>query len=169
MHIHQFYGLIRLKTKITRKNDAENFICPLLLPSDHPLVERWIFERHLQSSHAGPQVVLTIIRQKCWFLQGKKTVQRVISKCLRCKRNAAKRIESIPAPLPEDRVREALVFEITGVDLAGPLHLKGGKKAWIFLFTCAVYRAIHLELIQSLSTNRFLLEFRRFIARRERP
>ncbi|GFY53281.1 integrase catalytic domain-containing protein [Trichonephila inaurata madagascariensis] len=56
-------GLIRLKTKIARRDDAENFISPLLLPSDHPLVERLIFERHLQSSHAGTQVVLTDIRQ----------------------------------------------------------------------------------------------------------
>ncbi|GFT59126.1 integrase catalytic domain-containing protein [Trichonephila clavipes] len=135
----------------------------------HPLVKRLIFERHLQSSHAGTQVVLKDIRQKFWLLRGRKTVQRVISKFVRCKRYAAKRIESIPAPLPEDRVREALVFEITGVDLAGSLHLRDGKKAWILLFTCPVYRAIHLELIQSLSTNGFLLGFRRFIARRGRP
>ncbi|GFS60285.1 uncharacterized protein LOC103516835 [Trichonephila clavipes] len=75
-----------------------------------------------KSSHAGTQVVLTNIRQNFWLLRDRKTVQRVISKCVRCKRYAAKRIESIPAPLPEDRVREALVFEITGVDLARPLH-----------------------------------------------
>ncbi|GFU94162.1 integrase catalytic domain-containing protein [Trichonephila clavipes] len=142
-------GLIRLKTKITRR-DAENFISPLLLPSDHPLVEGLIFECHLQSSHAGTQVVLTDIHQKFWLLRGRKTVQRVISKCVRCKRYAAKRIKSISAPLPEDCVREALVFEITRVDLAGPVHLKDGKKAWILLFTCAVYRAIYLEITQSL-------------------
>ncbi|XP_055941904.1 uncharacterized protein LOC129971950 [Argiope bruennichi] len=99
---------------------------------------------------------------------GRKTVQKVLSRCIRCKRYTSKKIESIPAPLPEDRVRETLIFEVTGVDLAGPLHLKDGEKAWILLFTCAVYRAIHLELIQSLSTNRFLLGFRRFVARRGR-
>ncbi|GFT88986.1 integrase catalytic domain-containing protein [Trichonephila clavipes] len=159
----------RWKTKITRRDDAENFIRPLLLPSGHLLVERLIFERHLHSSHAGTQVVITDIRQKFWLLWGRKTVQRVISKCVMCKRYAAKRIESSPAPLPEDRVREALIFEITGVDLAGPLHLRDGKKAWILLFTCAVYRAIHLDLIQSLSTNEILLGFRSFIARRGKP
>ena len=37
------------------------------------------------------------------------------------------------------------------------------------LFTCAVYRAVHLELILSLSTNSFLQGLRRFIARRGRP
>ncbi|GFV82674.1 uncharacterized protein TNCV_1619031 [Trichonephila clavipes] len=97
-----------LKTKITRRDAAENFISPLVLPPDHPLIERLIFERHLQSSHARTQVVLTDIRQKFWLLRGRKTVQRVISKCTRCKRYAAKIIESIPTPLPEGRVREAL-------------------------------------------------------------
>ncbi|GFY72068.1 hypothetical protein TNIN_87381 [Trichonephila inaurata madagascariensis] len=29
-----------MKTKITRSDDAENFISPLLIISDHPLVER---------------------------------------------------------------------------------------------------------------------------------
>ncbi|GFX85266.1 integrase catalytic domain-containing protein [Trichonephila clavipes] len=47
--------------------------------------------------------------------------------------------------------------------------LKENKKCWIVLFTCAIYRAVHLELITSLSTDSFILAFRRFIARRGRP
>ncbi|XP_072377028.1 uncharacterized protein [Diabrotica undecimpunctata] len=72
-------------------------------------------------------------------------------------------------PLPADRVRDTTAFEISGVDLAGPLYLKSGEKAWICLFTCAVYRAVHLELVTSLSTNAFIQAFRRFVARRGRP
>lgn len=60
------------------------------------------------------------------------------------------------------------MFEICGTDLAGPLFLKDGKKAWVCIFTCAVYRAVHLELVSSLSTESFLLALRRFIARRGR-
>jgi len=56
-----------------------------------------------------------------------------------------------------------------GVDLAGPLFLKDGSKVWIVLFTCAVYRAVHLELVKSLSTEAFLYSLRRFISRRGRP
>ncbi|KAJ8872354.1 hypothetical protein PR048_025958 [Dryococelus australis] len=42
-------------------------------------------------------------------------------------------------PLLEDRVRETAVFEVTGVDLAGPIVLNGGKKVWMVLFTCDVF------------------------------
>ncbi|GFW01838.1 putative RNA-directed DNA polymerase from transposon X-element [Trichonephila clavipes] len=74
-----------------------------------------------------------------------------------------------PVSLPDDRVNDAAVFEVVGVDLAGPLYVKGGQKSWIVLFTCATYRAVHLELTSSLSTDAFLLSLRRFIARRGRP
>ncbi|GFS61776.1 integrase catalytic domain-containing protein [Trichonephila clavipes] len=59
-------------------------------------------------------------------------------------------------------------FQITGADLVGPLSLCGGSKAWIVIFTCAVYRAVHLELVSSLSTESFMQALRRFWARRER-
>ena len=59
-------------------------------------------------------------------------------------------------PLPRDRVREALVFEVMGTDLCGPLFLKDERKCWVALFTCAVFHAIHIELITSLSTESFL-------------
>ncbi|XP_029670941.1 uncharacterized protein LOC115240112 [Formica exsecta] len=78
-----------------------------------------------------------------------------------------KRAEATPGALPKDRVKDAMVFETTGVDLCGPLYLKTGEKVWIVLFTCAVYRCVHLELITLLSAEAFLLALRRFIGRRE--
>ncbi|GFX04968.1 integrase catalytic domain-containing protein [Trichonephila clavipes] len=72
-----------------------------------------------------------------------------------------------PIPLPADRVENSTVFEVIGIDFAGPLFLKNGEKVWVALFTCAVYRAIHLELVACLSTDSFLLALRRFISRRD--
>ncbi|XP_035211859.1 uncharacterized protein LOC118185989 [Stegodyphus dumicola] len=106
-------GIIRLKTKILRRHDDENFRCPIVLPSKHELVERMIQDYHLQLLHAGTQVLLTNIRQKFWIIKGRKTVQGVISKCVRCKRHSAKALDTVPCPLPEDRVRDAYAFEVT--------------------------------------------------------
>jgi hypothetical protein len=60
-------------------------------------------------------------------------------------------------------------FDVTGVDMAGPLHTKGKKKVYIAIFTCATYRAVHLELCSSLTTEVFIAALRRFVARRGRP
>lgn len=46
---------------------------------------------------------------------------------------------------------------------------ENGQKVWICLFTCAVYRCVHLELVTALSTEAFLLALERFISRRGRP
>ncbi|GFX48795.1 integrase catalytic domain-containing protein [Trichonephila clavipes] len=42
-------------------------------------------------------------------------------------------------------------------------------KSWIVLFTCAVFRAVHMKLVTSLSAESFILALRRFILRRGRP
>ncbi|GBN38586.1 hypothetical protein AVEN_110871-1 [Araneus ventricosus] len=78
-------------------------------------------------------------------------------------------MSSEPMPLPLDRLTDCAPFEIVGIDLAGPLFLKYEGKVWIVLFICAVYCAIHLELVNSLSADAFLLALRRFIARSGRP
>lgn len=78
---------------------------------------------------------------------------------------------SIP-PLPKGRVRSARPFSRTGLDCLGPMFIKMGealKKCWVCLFTCLVTRAVHLELVQDMTTGEFLLALRRFISQRGTP
>ncbi|GFW93091.1 uncharacterized protein TNCV_3888321 [Trichonephila clavipes] len=95
--------------------------------------------------------------------------REVVMKCVHCRRYSSNSPMSEPVSLPVDRVKDANVFDITGIDLAGPLFTRDGGKVWIVLYTFAIYRAIHLELVSSLSTECFMLSLRRFIARRTRP
>ena len=63
-----------------------------------------------------------------------------------------------PAPLPKLRVQEAIPFSVAGVDFTGPLYVRsenGTTKSYICLFTCAVKRAIHLEVVSDLSEQSF--------------
>lgn len=90
-----------------------------------------------------------------------------VQKCFICKRTRVKAGQQISAPLPRERIDTLQAFETTGVDFAGPLYTKpNNEKAYIALFTCAVTRAVHLELVSCMSTEVFLLAFRRFISRR---
>lgn len=55
------------------------------------------------------------------------------------------------------------------MDFAGPLYVKSAgsmKKSYIALFTCAITRAVHLELVSDQSTESFLLALKRFISGR---
>jgi hypothetical protein len=114
--------------------------------------------------------LLSLLREKFWILKGQKSVRAILSKYVRCRRHEARHITSSQPVLPEPRVRDAAVFETTGFDMAGPLFLRDGqKKVWVCLYTCAVYRAVHLKLALSLSTDSFTQTFRRFVARRGRP
>lgn len=162
-------GLLRLKTPIAHRDDSTNFRCPVILDSRHPVVSKLIQDCHRTCLHGSTDTVLNKLRERVWILSSRRAVQSVVKGCVRCRRFNAKRLESVPIPLPENRVRDALAFEVSGVDLAGPLYLRDGSKAWVVLTTCAIYRAIHLELVSSLSTDSFLEALRRFIARRGRP
>ncbi|XP_054713455.1 uncharacterized protein LOC129222919 [Uloborus diversus] len=128
-----------------------------------------IESKHQELRHAGVQALMNHLRENYWILQNRKTVRKAISTCVRCKRFTVTHSEPKCPPLPEDRVRDATIFEITGTDLAGPLYLRDGTKAWIVLYTCAVYRAVHIELITSLTAEAFFQALRRFIAIRGRP
>ncbi|GFW20881.1 integrase catalytic domain-containing protein [Trichonephila clavipes] len=108
-------------------------------------------------------------RESYWILKGRKTIKEVIKTCIICKRFNVKPISVSEELLPQDRVRDAAVFEIIGLYLAGPLILKNGEKNWILILTYAVNRAIHLELLTSVLTESFLIGLRIFIARRGRP
>lgn len=81
-----------------------------------------------------------------------------------CKRFNSKLFSVNRPALSLDRARDAGVLKIVGLDMADPLYLKSGVKSWICLFTCAIFRAVHLELVTSMSTHKFIKTCRRFIA-----
>lgn len=97
------------------------------------------------------------------------SVLSVLKECAICKRYTGKPL-SINIPfLGVDRVRDTVVYVLTGIDFTGRLFLKNGEKTWVCLFTCAVYRTTHLELVSFLSTNSFLQTFRSFVSIRGHP
>ncbi|GFS57548.1 putative pro-pol polyprotein [Trichonephila clavipes] len=159
---------ITIEVRLINEEESKDFISPIILPSKHLAVRRFIAQEHLVNKHAGTLTLLTILRERFWIVKGKRTVRSVIKECLTCKRQKTKHLEVPFPPLPKDRTEVAALFQVSGVDLAGPLLTKSKQKAWIVLFTCAVFRAVLLELITSLNTTDFIQAMRRFIARRGR-
>ncbi|XP_052749322.1 uncharacterized protein LOC128200300 [Galleria mellonella] len=161
--------IIRVKTRLTLSGDTESFITPILLPSTNVIVRRLVRYKHVHSLHAGTQTLINNLREEYWIVGVRRLAKNVVRDCIICKRYNAK-ASTVPfAPLPAERVTCGVPFEVTGIDLAGPVYLKSNQKRWIVVFTCATYRALHLEICSSVSTEEFLLTLRRFIARRGRP
>ena len=69
-----------------------------------------------------------------------------------CRQFYTKPVSQQMAPLPADRIVPPPPFPNVGLDFAGPLYLKNrGEKAYI----CAVTRAVHVELVSNMTTERF--------------
>ena len=102
-------------------------------------------------------------------------MRSIIPQCTICLRYEGKPYTAATLPpLPEFCVRERPPFIYTGVDFAGPLHVKeksnnGTSKVWICLYTCYVVWAVHLDIVPNLTTSAFLRSFKRFTARRGLP
>nr|XP_037871212.1 uncharacterized protein LOC119629465 [Bombyx mori] len=78
--------------------------------------------------------------------------------------------------LPPDRVNISRAFQKVGIDFAGPISIKQSRirralitKGYICVFVCFSTKAIHLELVSSLTTAAFLACFKRFVSRRGLP
>ncbi|XP_045451223.1 uncharacterized protein LOC123660165 [Melitaea cinxia] len=160
--------IMRVKTKLLLTDFPECTKSPMIVPAKNVIIRRMVEQRHLQLLHTGANTMITDLRKRFWILGIRLLVKSVIDKCIVCRRHRSQPTPAPAAPLPLDRVQLTAPFQVTGVDLAGPLYLQDGEKCWIVLYTCAVYRAVHLELTKSLSTEAFLRTFRRFIARRGR-
>ncbi|XP_068232100.1 uncharacterized protein [Palaemon carinicauda] len=95
----------------------------------------------------------------------------VVRECLDCCWHDSRPCCQPAAPLPDLRVNPAPPFAVTGIDFAGPVFSADypEKKLYMLLFTCAIVRAVHLELTESISLVDFMQVFRKFAARRGIP
>ena len=160
-------GLLRIGGRLQETNWSFTQKHPYILPGNDALSELLIRKAHEDVMHSGLQANLNQLRETYWILKSRQMTKSCVKRCLICRRACVKAGQQISAPLPKDRINEAQAFEITGVDFAGPIYVKpDNKKAYIALFTCAVTRAVHLELVSDLTTDAFLLALKRFIARR---
>ncbi|XP_043064469.1 uncharacterized protein LOC122320341 [Drosophila ficusphila] len=83
--------------------------------------------------------------------------------------------QHIIADLPKDRVNATSASMVTGLDTCGPFYYKTGVrskvpgKTYVCVFICFATKAMHLELVQDLSTQAFLGALKRFILTRGKP
>ena len=161
-------GVLRVRSRLANTDLSLGDKCPILIPRGH-LADIMIRFQHELLKHAGVDTLLTTLRCEYWIVGARRAAKRVKKTCVACQKQDAAALNAPVAPLPALRASKAPPFSVTGVDFCGPLFCLTRQKVYVCLFTCAVTRAVHLELVDSMSLADFMLAFRRFCARRGAP
>lgn len=167
-------GVIRMRGRIGAawyaSSDAKY---PIILPKSHQVTLLLVDYYHRRYHHANHETVVNEMRQRFEISHLRTVVKQTARRCVRCHIQTAVPRPPPMASLPEQRLTPMVrPFTFVGLDYFGPLTVKVGRtqvKRWIALFTCLTVRAIHLEVVHSLSSESCVLAIRRFIARRGAP
>lgn len=167
-------GLIRVGGRLS--NSAEDYTCkhPVILPRRDNFVDILVDFYHKRHLHAGPELLMALLRQRFWILSARGLIRHRINKCNTCFRAKPRPQFPLMADLPSHRVNQVdKPFQMTGCDYAGPVQytpVRGrgvkSRKAWLCIFTCMTTRATHIEVATDLSTVSFLAALKRFLSRR---
>lgn len=147
---------------------------PILLPRKDHIVNLLVDYNHKVNCHAGPELMMAILRQKYWILSARSLIRSRVRKCNRCFRLRPKPNFPEMAEHKRARVVESVKpFIQTGTDFCGPFKVTVSRgrgirstKAYVCLFVCLTTRAVHIELAGDLSTASFIAAFNRFLSRR---
>ena len=166
-------GALRCGGRIHNALICELAKFPYLLPTKHYFTRLIIYATHDIQLHAGVNGTLTAICHSYWIPAACQIIRQLLRKCVICQKVIAKPYQAPdPPPLIAGRTQASRPFQVTGVDFTGALYVRnsnGEMKVYICLFTCAVTRAIHLEVVTDMSVDTFLLALRRFTSRRSTP
>ena len=165
---------IRSKGRINNSELPLDAITPLFLPNKSYLVDLLIHHIHSSHNHIGLSQTLSLYRQRCWTPKIRSRIKSLLIRCVSCQRVKGRTLpQPLPPPLPAERVQWVPPFSHVGVDHTGSYAIKdpqGRKtKAYICLFVCVTTRAVHLEVVENLTTSSFIMCLRRLAATKGMP
>lgn len=171
--------LIVIGSRLEASEESNDTKYPILLKGNTQLANLVVRDAHEQVGHSGAEATLAKIREKFWIIKARQTVKTILKYCVICQKVDSRPLNPPFDQLPKERITAAGPFETVGIDYAGPFRVRvnsqkvstqaDDKKIWICLFTCASVRAVHLEIVENMSTEEFLLAFRRFCAKYQTP
>ncbi|XP_062541852.1 uncharacterized protein LOC134209845 [Armigeres subalbatus] len=169
-------GVIRMNSRISLAPSIPfETKYPVILPKEHLLTRLVVDSYHRRFLHMYNDTVFNEIRQRFRIPQLRQVIKRISKDCQRCKIKKAVPHLPMMAPLPAVRLTPHIrPFNYTGLDYFGPIMVKQGRSlvkrwVWVALFTCLTIRAVHLEIVHSLSTHSCVMAIRRFVNRRGSP
>lgn len=169
------YGILRVGGRLDNSELPYSQKHPIILPGKSQITTNIIKDAHLDTHHGGNLITEHYLRTMYYIPRLSDRVRHFIHNCVTCRKFAIQRHTQLMGSLPLDRVNPSRAFIHTGVDYAGPITVKAynGRckihlKSYIAVFVCLYSKAIHIEVVSSLTSEAFLAAFRRFVSRRGR-
>ncbi|XP_063740237.1 uncharacterized protein LOC134864868 [Eleginops maclovinus] len=163
-------GLLRVGGRLRMSSASLELKHPVILPREGIVTQLILDHCHKKTQHQGRGQTLNELRANgYWILGASKIVAKHIKYCVTCRKVRGSAEQQRMADLPSDRVDPSPPFSYTGIDCFGPFYTKQGRKEFKrygLLITCLSSRAIHIEMLEDLSTDAFLNALRCFIALR---
>ena len=146
---------------------------PKILPANHPVSRLIVRYMHEKTYHPGHLRVMAECRKEYWIIGLRRLAKRIASQCVICRWWRGKTLEQKMSDLPEFRITPGSPFENCSVDYFGHFLIRYGRrqrvKAYGAIFTCLVTRAVHVELVSDMTTDRFLMALRRLMSLYGKP
>ncbi|XP_030759214.1 uncharacterized protein LOC115884703, partial [Sitophilus oryzae] len=117
-------NIIRVGGRLRHSNYNYDKKFPIILPGKHYFSKLLVEYEHKRLLHAGPQLLLSSIREKFWILSGRNLVRQVVRNCTVCYRCNPVPSEHLMGDLPSYRISQCRPFFNVGVDFCGPFMLK---------------------------------------------
>ena len=161
-------NVIRIGGRLQKSDFSFDVKHPIVLPKRHHVTMLIVIDAHVKCGHFASNFVLNELLVNYHLVGGKATVKYYLKACMECRnRNVFPSTQQM-APLPSGRVAvRRFPFEHCGIDYMCGLKVKQGRnelKRYACIFTCLSTRSSHLEIVNDLSTECFLMAYRRFLA-----
>lgn len=163
-------GILRVGGRLEKAALHPHVKHPAIVPKASHLTKLLIDHYHKHVQHQGRGMTMNELRANgIWIIGCSQAVSSHIYNCVKCRKFRRGTEEQRMANLPSERMETTPPFTYCGMDCFGPFYVKEGRKElkrYGLLFTCLCSRAVHIELLNDMSTDAFLNSLRAFIALR---
>ena len=160
--------VLRVGGRLRRASTPLDLRHPIILPKDGVVTRLILAHHHEKTQHQGRGQTMNELRANgYWIVGGSKAVAQYVRQCVPCRRARGSQAEQRMADLPSDRVDPSPPFTYCGMDCFGPFHTKQGRKEhkrYGLLFTCLCSRAVHIEMLEDMTTDALINALRCFLA-----
>merc|ERR1712101_53077 len=146
-----------------------------ILAASSELARLIVLTAHRIGGHKMTKDTIARSRQIAYIHSPGKLVKNILDNCNLCKLKKEKTTQQLMGKLPSYRICPTPPFQKVSVDLVGHFIVKPTMtsrtqcKVWVLMYLCDVSKALHTEVIDSMSSSSIINAFRSCFALRNTP